>query len=344
MGKLGLPGIALPGNVAGLLIAVGLMAVFGVAIAANPPITTANRTLILRVQDGSVSHNGVTRPTFSMGGLVIVGADAYVTKNDVPDDNGTGWATFYHIDNFNTPSAVVAPRTIRMKGSTAPVDMGHVNGMAYYRWPGTDPLEVGSFYIPMLKAVGDHQIAQVNNQGEITAFFKARQGAVEKKIASIAHYGGGIFIVGTGGENIADPSDANQILKPYYTAIIDGDWFELGDMFYVPTTKQFNIGQDIHYEPADDELLVPVWDGKNTVGTATGRKNRIIVVKLGNIQDGRVYAPRRWIDLTVPASDASKFEIEGLSRDAGGKLFVASNITNPAGTANIDGIHKLTGQ
>lgn len=323
-------------------LAIVLAGAMDVAVAANPPITTAVRTLIVRVEDGTATDGSITRPTFSMGGMVIVGSDAYVTKNDVPDSNGTGWTTFYHVNDFNLPTMVVAPRTIRMKGGTNPVDLGHVNGLAYYRWPGADPLEVGSFYIPMLKAVGEDQVAQVNSQGEVTAFFKAKLGAAYKKIASITAYGNGVFIVGTADEEIADPNNSNQILKPYYTAIIDGGLFQLGHKFYVPTTLQYDVGQDIHYVPADDELLVPVWDGKGTA--PTGRKNRIIVVKLGSFVNGRVYTPTRWIDLEVSASDASKFEVEGLTRDAAGTLFVASNIKSPDGSTSLDGIHKLTGQ
>ncbi len=331
---------------AAALAAVMVVTLAPVAVAAsNPPITTAVRTLIQRVPDGSITHNGVTRLTYAFGGLVIVGDDdAYLFKSDTSGEEATGWTTFFHINDFNTPDAVTVGRTVRMKGSTVPYDMGHPNGLEYYRTPGTDYLEVGSFYIPMIKAVGDHQVAQVNNQGEITKLYKAKQGSTHKKIASIAYKGNGTWIVGTASENTSDPNDPNIIRKPYYTATIVGDHFELGTKFFVPTTRTFNIGQDIYYDKNKDQLLVPVWDGKNTVGTATGRKNRVIVVTLGTITNNKVYSPVRWIDLTVPASAASKFEIEGIARDGDGKLIVGSNIIHPDGVTHIDGIHKLTGQ
>jgi hypothetical protein len=313
--------------------------------AANPPTTVATRTLIQRVADTTITYGGVTRDIYAVNGLIIVGADAYMIKTDTSGDQATGWTSLYHIDNFNTASAVTAAHTITMQGSTAPVDMGHANGIAYYKTPSTDPLEVGSFYIPMLKALGDYQVAQVNNQGEITALFMAHRTAngvtANKKIASITYYGNSTFIVGTT-ETSADPDDDNIIRKTYYLATISGNYFELGTKFYVPTTKTFNTGQDIYYDAGHDQLLVPVWDGKNELGTATGLRNRIIVVDLGTITNGRVYTPSRWISVNVDATDASKFEIEGISRDANGKLFVASNIIHPDGFTFIDGIHKLT--
>lgn len=314
----------------------------GLAMAA-PPITLAQRTKIVGVPNGSVSSGGVTRSTFNMSGLVIVGNDAYQTKSDTSDTNGTGWTTFHRIRDFQTANASSTVYAVRMKNGTAPVDMGHANGMAYYRSPGTDPTEVGSFYIAMMKAAGENQIAQVNASGEITAQFKARLGSVEKSIASITTYDAtaAIFIVGTAGENMADPVNADIIWKPFYLAVIDGAYFELAHRFHVPTTRTFNIGQDIYYEPDDDELLVPVWDGKNTLGTATGRENRVIVVELGSIQDGTMYNSKRWIDLTVSASDAQKFEFEGISRDAAGKLFISANVVLASGTAS-DAIYKIT--
>jgi|SRR5690625_211884 len=330
---------------AGLLVAVMAMLGSTAYAAPNPPITTAVRTLIQRVPDTYITHDGVTRRVGGMNGLVIVGDDdAYVLKSDHAGTDQTGWATFSHINDFNTPNAVTGNYTVRMKGSSEPYSLGHANGLEYYRTPGTDFLEVGSFYVPMLKAPGDHQIAQLNNQGEITKLFKARKGASNKKIASLAYKGNGTWIVGTAGETVVDPNDSTILRRPYYTATIVGDYFELGTKFYVPTTTTFNIGQDIYYDKAKDQLLIPVWDGKNTVGTATGLKNRVIVATLGTITNNKVYSPARWIDLTVPASAAALFEFEGIARDSNGKLFVASNIIHPNGVTYIDGIHKITGQ
>lgn len=329
-------------KILGPMAAMSLVAALGVGVAnAAPPITEAQRTKIIGVPDGSITSGGVTRHTYNMGGLVIVGADAYQIKADNNETNGTGWTTFYHIVDFQTSGANLISRTVTMRNGTAPVDLGHANDMAYYPTPGADHTEVGSFYIAMSKTVGDYQVAQVNATGEVTALFRARQGSVEKSISSITSYGSGIFIVGTHGENVADEDDEDIIWKPYYRAIIDGGYFELADKFYVPTTRTYNTGQGIYYEPADDELLVPVWDGKNTLGTATGRKSRVVVVELGNIADGTRYHSKRWIDLTVSASDAQKFEFEGISRDPSGKLIISANVVTAAGAA-ADGIYKIS--
>lgn len=317
----------------------------GVAHAqADPPVTTAKKTLIQRIPDGTVEHDGVERRIGGFAGLELVGSDAYAIKGDMSGDAQTGWALLYHVDDFNTPEANTASRTVRLKGSDEPYPMGHTNGLAYHRTAGADPLEVGSFYVPMLKAPGEEQVAQVNNQGEITKLFKARRGSEDKKIASITYQGDGTWIVGTSGDSVSDPNDPSIINRAYYTATVNGDHFELDKQFFVPTTTTYNTGQDMYYDAAADQLLVPVWDGKTTEGTPTKRKNRIIVTTLGEITEGKVYTPARWIDLTVPASQAALFEFEGLARDADGKLFVGSNVTHPDGKTWIDGIHKITGR
>ncbi|MGO1972470.1 MAG: hypothetical protein ACTH2Q_05875 [Propionibacteriaceae bacterium] len=328
-----------------LVLAAALAATLGGAAqaTADPPITTAKKTLIQRIPDGTVEHDGVKRRIGGFAGLEVVGPDAYAIKGDMSGDAQTGWAVLYHVDDFNTPDANTASRTVRMKGSDEPYPMGHTNGLAYHRTPDTDPLEVGSFYVPMLKAVGKDQIAQVNNLGEITKLYKARKGSEHKKIASITYKGGGTWIVGTP-ESVPDPDDPDVILRSYYTATVVGDHFELDTPFFVPTTTTYNTGQDMYYNSAADQLLVPVWDGKTTEGTPTRRNNRIVVATLGSITEGKVYAPARWIDLSVPASQAALFEFEGLSVDTDGKLFVGSNITHPDGKTWIDGIHKITGR
>lgn len=309
--------------------------------AAAPPTKDVAATLVHSVPDERVAHDGKTYSTYSMGGLEIVGTDAFLTKNG-PGADDESWATFYHINDFGSADATIGSHTVTAQGSDAPADLGHVNGMTYYRKPDVDPIKVGSFYIPMIKSAGSSQVAQVNNQGKITAQFKARQGSTDKKIASIAYRGDDTFIVGTAAENKTDPDDGSVILKPYYTARIKGDYFELGDKFYVPTTETYDVGQDIDYDTKTDELLVPVWDGKNTVGTATGRRNRVIVTELGTIKDGHVYAPTRWIDQEGPKSEVSKFEVEGICRDDSGKLYVGSNILGTDGSTGIDGVHQLT--
>ncbi|MGB3376533.1 MAG: hypothetical protein WBA87_15510 [Microbacterium sp.] len=330
-----------------IVLSAAMVATIGSAAqaATDPPITVTKRTLIQRVPDTYITHDGVTRRVGSFTGLAIVGVDdAYAVKADHSGTDQLGWATFFHINDFNTPTATTGTHTVRLKGSTEPYPLGHANGLAYYRTPGTDYLDVGSFYVPMLKAPGDHQIAQINNQGEITKLFKARKGSSNKKIASITYRGNGTWIVGTAGESHPDPNDSTLIRRPYYLATIVGDYFELGNKFFVPITTTFNIGQDIAYNPAKDQLLIPVWDGKNTVGTATRLKNRIIVATLGTVTNNKVYTPVRWIDHTVPSSAATLFEFEGIDLDSDGKLFVGSNIVHPDGVTYIDGIHKITKQ
>lgn len=330
----------------GLVLGLGFFVTFGLnAVMAAPPITQAQRTKIVEIPNGSVSSGGVTRPTFNVGGLVIVGNDAFQIKSDTNDTIGTGWTTFHRIQNFQSANSVSHVYIVRMKNGTAPVSMGHGNGMAYYRSPGTDATVVGSFYIAMMNPAGQNQVAQVNATGEVTAQFKARLGSVEKSIASITTYDAdsAVFVVGTAGENVADPVNTDIIWKPYYVAVIVGNYFELADKFYVPTTRTYNIGQDIYYEPNDDELLVVVWDGKNKLGTATGRKNRVIVVELGSIFDETKYSPKRWINLTVSEGDAQKFEYEGIARDSLGRLIISVNVVLPAGTA-VDAIYKITAQ
>lgn len=329
-----------------LALAAVLVATLGVGAhaAADPPVTTAKKTLIQRVSDGEVSHDGVTRRIGAFAGLEIVGADAYAVKADLSGADQTHWALLYHVNNFNTPEADTVNRPIRMRGSTEPYDMGHANGLAYHRTPDTDPLEVGSFYVPMLKALGEDQVAQVNNQGEITNLYTASKGSADKKIASITYKGNSTWIVGTANESKPDPGDPDVILRSYYTATVTGDHFELGKQFFVPTTTTFNTGQDMYYDAAKDQLLVPVWDGKTAEGTPTKRRNRVVVATLGTISEGKVYAPARWIDLTVPASQAALFEFEGISRDSDGRLFTGSNVVHPDGKTWIDGIHKITGQ
>ena len=310
------------------------------AFAADPPTTTAEQLLIQRVPDGRVTDGTTSVTTTNLGTLVVVGNnDAYLTKTRT-SGTGSGWTNFIHVDQFNTTSANTTYYTATLGG--APANLGHANGMTYYPTAGADPLEVGAFYVAMLKSVGSYQVAQINELGQVTAQFKARKGTVQKEIASIAHVSGNNWILGTGSENITDPNDPNQILKPYYAATLVGEYFELGNKFYVPTSTTYNIGQDIYYDATLDQLSVPVWDGQNQVGTATGRKNRVIVVELGTIVDGHVYSPVRWIDLEVPATSASQFELEGITRDANGKLLVSANVVKPDGTP-ADSIYKLVG-
>jgi hypothetical protein len=310
--------------------------------AADPPTTDADRELIQRVPDETITYDGLERRIGAFTGLTTVGSnDAYALKADQSGDEKTGWAILFHTENFNSDDASTDFATVRLKGSSAPYSLGHANGLEYYRAPGTDCATSGCFYVPMLKAVGDDQVAVLNENGEVTKLFGARKGDVDKKIASIAYRGDGHWIVGTAGENVPDPDDDTLIRKPYYDATISGDHFALGAKFFVPTTTTFDVGQDIDYDASTDELLVPVWDGQNDVGTATGRKNRIIGVPLGEVTDGTVYTPSRWIDLTVPESAAAKFEIEGIDAKADGDIVVGSNIVHPDGETLIDGIHRI---
>lgn len=195
--------------------------------------------------------------------------------------------------------------------------------------------------MPTIKAAGQDQVVQLNDRGEVTKLFGARRGRTDKKIASIAYRGHGRRIVGTAGENVPGPDDPTLIRKPCYEARIVGDHFALGKEFFVPTTTTFDVGQDIGYDAATDSLLVPVWDGQNDVGSATGRRNRIMVVPLGWIGKDRVCAPSQWIDLTLSASDADKFEFEAIDIDHDGDIVVGSNIVGPDGKTQIDGIHRI---
>lgn len=324
---------------AGLAAAIVTVMAIDAAVAAATPETIGVRTLITRVSNQTVTYNGTSHVTSAMGGLEIVGAagaeDAYVVKSDQAGENPSGWATLYHINNFGTTNTVTA-HVITMRGSNKPANLGHANGLAYYRTPGADYLEVGSFYIATLGQGVSYQVAQVNSQGEITKTFGASTvGGVAKNIASITYYGGGVFIVGTNDPKIDDPSDSSRVLKTYYTATISGNQFKLNTRFYVPTARNFATGQDIYYDSAKDELNVPVWDGP--------LNNRIIVVELDSITANRKYEPKRWIRVNVSTSDAAKFELEGIDRNAAGNLFVSSNIVNPAGEIQIDGVHKITG-
>ena len=215
--------------------------------------------------------------------------------------------------------------------------------MAYFRTPGADPTKIGSFYIALMRNdLLANQIVQVNATGEITKAYKARKGTSHKSIASITHCEYGNFIVGTKGENI---TEGDIIWKPFYTATKNDEssYFELDKKFYIPTTKTFNIGQDIHYNNGD--LLVPVWDGKSIGEPATKRKNRIIEVEIGdinNIVNETYYNTKRWINLTVPASDADVFEFEGIYKNSTGDIIISANVTlNPA-TTTSDGIYKIT--
>src|SRR5690625_3005265 len=110
---------------AGLLVAVMAMLGSTAYAAPNPPITTAVRTLIQRVPDTYITHDGVTRRVGGMNGLVIVGDDdAYVLKSDHAGTDQTGWATFSHINDFNTPNAVTVNYTVDRKGSSEPYSLG----------------------------------------------------------------------------------------------------------------------------------------------------------------------------------------------------------------------------
>lgn len=111
----------------------------------------------------------------------------------------------------------------------------------------------------------------------------------------------------------------------------------------MPTTGDYNVGQATHYSAEADEFLVPVWDGNGVTGAATGRGNRIIVVKLGEVKDGATYAPARWLDFKAMESEAKKFEIEGIARTAEGDVYVSANVTDPGGKA-MDGIYTIAGK
>jgi hypothetical protein len=298
-------------------------------VVASPP--TASNGCVSGVRAGGMS------------GLEIVGPDAYVVKS-----TADGQANLYQIKDFATAGATTAVRVIRTADSSTAAELGHPNGLAYYPDPSGQPQTHGSFYIPMLKSKGDKQVAQVNNQGIITAQYGARLAGTSgttgtKSIASISYYRNQTFIIRTN-EKIPNPDDANEILQTYYVATRGTSDFLLdpAKKFYVPTTLMYQTGQDVLYVSADDQLLVPVW-GATPEGEGNPRNNRIIVVDIGTITANRVYEPSRWISLNVPKSDADKFEVEGLDRDSSGRLHVASNIVAPSG-AHIDGIHSLVGR
>ncbi len=323
---------------------------------AAPAVTVAQRHKITSVPDVVVtrttSNNQTERHVSSnLGTLVVVGDDAYVTKTDTRDPDPSGWTTFYKIKDFQSASRRTYTYTVKWAHGEKPIDLGHVNGMAYYRSPGTDPYEVGSFYVAMLRRSDPcrNQVVQVNAKGGITRAFKAKLGSQCKPIASITHTGSGNFIVGTP-EKIND-DDTSTSWRAYYTARINTsgntDYFELDKKFFIPTTYDFYVGQDIHYD--DGDLMIPVWggkvydpDAKKTVLVEERRMiNRIIEVELGNIVDGTYYQPKRWINLDVSPADASTFEFEGIHNNSNGNIIVGSNIVLSTGKAK-DGIHKIT--
>ncbi|WP_313477380.1 hypothetical protein [Microbacterium sp.] len=307
-----------------------------------PRSTEAAARFAACVPDTYISSDGVRRRITAFSGLAIVGVHhAYALKADNAAAVEPGWATFSHVSDLNTPSAVIRNYTVRLKNSAAPYPLGHANGLEYHRTPGVNALEVGSFYIPMMKPTGADQVAQMNGRGEITKLFKARQGRLNKRIASITYRGGGEWIVASAGESILHPDDPNVILRVFYTASIVGDYFELEHKFFVPTTRTFNTAQDIAYDAVNDELLVPVWDGLNSVGTATGRRNRIIVVSLGAVVDNKLYRPVRWINYTPSEDGVKLFEFEGIDLDSEGRLFLGSNVIRTDEAPCTDAIHEF---
>ena len=120
------------------------------------------------------------------GALCIVGADAWIIRN-----NGTDNRTiFYHVKNYATPDVTQGARMVTLNGNAT--NAGHANGLAYYKTPNADTTVTGSFYIATMKDIGaGSQVLQINNQGQITKQYKA-----SKVISSIAHYSGNQFIVG----------------------------------------------------------------------------------------------------------------------------------------------------
>lgn len=315
-------------DVACLLVS-GLLAA-GHACAVESVDTRSSR--ILGLDDARIEHDGEAHTATNLGTLVIVGNDAYATKTNT--SKGPGWTAFYKVADFLGPAPVVTMHTVRVQGEEAPADMGHGNGLAYAN---------GAFYLAMIHKPGDNQIAQLDESGQVVRQFKAQWGKTDKKAASITPYRDGKFIVGTAGENIEKGAGKKLVvLKPYYVASLEGDTFRLGEKFYVPTTGDYNVGQATHYSPETDEFLVPVWDGMSDTGAATGRGNRIIVVKLGEVKDGVTYEPARWLDYKAKESDAKKFEFEGIARTADGEIYVSANVADPEGKA-IDGIYRISG-
>ncbi len=290
----------------------------------------ARSSRILGLDDANIEHHGESHIASNLGTLVVVGDDAYATKTNT--SKGPGWTAFYKIADFLGPAPVVTRHTVRVQGEQAPADMGHGNGLAYAD---------GAFYLAMIHKLGDNQIAQLDESGQVVRQFKAKQGKTDKKAASITPYRDGRFIIGTAGENVEKGTKENLVvLKPYYVASLEGDTFWLGEKFYVPTTGDYNVGQATHYSPETDEFLVPVWDGKSATSVATGRGNRIIVVRLGEVKDGVTYEPARWLDYKAKESEAKKFEIEGVAQAADGEIYVSANVADPEGKA-ADGVYKL---
>lgn len=306
---------------------------FGLLIAGHASAVESVETRgsrILGLDDAKIEHDGETHTASNLGTLVVVGTDAYATKTDT--SKGPGWTAFYRIANFLGPNPVVTMHTVREQGEEAPADMGHGNGLAYAN---------GAFYLAMIHRPGEYQVARLDGNGRVVHRFKVQHGKDGKQAASITPYRDGKFIIGTAGENVEKSAEGNLVvLKPYYIASIEGDTFRLGKKFYVPTTGTYNVGQATHYSPEADEFLVPVWDGKSVVGAATGRGNRIIVVKLGEVKDDATYEPVRWLDCKPAESEAKKFEVEGIARVADGEIYVSANVTDTEGKA-ADGIYRI---
>lgn len=313
-------------NVAGMLA-------FGLIVAGHACATERERaqsTRIVGLPDLTIEHQGEAHTASNLGTLVVVGKDAYATKTNT--GNGPGWTAFYKVTDFMGPDPVVTTSTIRMQGETMPADMGHGNGLAYAG---------GAFYLAMIHKPGEYQIAQLDGNGQVVHLFKVQQGKNGKQAASITPYRDGKFIIGTAGENVEMGANENLVvLKPYYIASIEGDAFQLGEKFYVPTTGAYNVGQATHYSPEADEFLVPVWDGKGVAGCATGRGNRIIVIKLGMVEDDATYEPVRWLSYKPAESEVKKFEFEGIAQAADGEIYVSANVTDIEGKAS-DGIYKV---
>lgn len=285
---------------------------------------------MLGLDDAMIEHAGETHTASNLGTLVVVGTDAYATKTNT--SKGPGWTAFYKIADFLGSNPVVTTHTVRMQGEEMPADMGHGNGLAYAN---------GAFYLAMIHEPGEYQVAQLDGVGQVVRLFKVQQGNSGKRAASITPYRDGTFIIGTAGENVEKGAKENLVvLKPYYIASIEGDAFQLGEKFYVPTTGAYNVGQATHYSPDVDEFLVPVWDGKGVTGAASGRGNRIIVVKLGQVKDDAIYQPVRWFSSKPSESEARKFEIEGIAQAADGGFYVSANVTDIKGKAT-DGIYKI---
>jgi len=285
---------------------------------------------ILGLDDARIEHDGEAHIASNLGTLVVVGKDAYATKTNT--GKGPGWTAFYKIADFLGPNPVVTAHTVRVRGEEAPADMGHGNGLAYAD---------GAFYLAMIHKPGEHQIAQLDAMGQVVHLFKVQQGKDGKQAASITPYRDGKFIIGTAGENVEKGSGEDRVvLKPYYIASINGDTFQLGEKFYVPTTGAYNVGQATHYSPEVDEFLVPVWDGKGVTGSATGRGNRIIVVKLGRVKHDATYVPVRWLDCKPAESELEKFEVEGIAQAVDGEIYVSANVTDIESKA-ADGLYKI---